>query len=304
MSETMTKPDNIFGAGDIKEIVWLELEQVQPDPRQPRQEIDEESLDELAASIKAHGLMQPITVRPNPEGEGYLIIMGERRLQACKRLGWEKIEGMVLRNVSEPKAFELALIENVQRVDLPPLDVAAGYERLIKEFGLTQEQVAEQVGVSRTSVTNLLALNRLPVRIRQEARQEKLAKSKLIELAQLSDEKRQLELWEKLKKGISIGEAREAKKQGKDKPKAKATQSTVEKRKALSQAVALGRKLTVQVERIDIEFLRGKPREQQALAALVEQLTKTLHAVQGNGHDMDELTESEALLSQDEQHVS
>jgi ParB family transcriptional regulator, chromosome partitioning protein len=304
MSETITRPDPIFGAGEIKEIVLLELDQVTPDPRQPRQEIDGETLDELAASIKAHGLMQPISVRPNPEGEGYLIISGERRFQACKKLGWKKIEGIILPNVSETKAFQLALIENVQRVDLPPLDVAQGYERLIKEFGLTQEQVAEQVGVSRTSVTNLLALNRLPDRIKQEARQEKLAKSKLIELAQLADEKRQLELWEKLKKGISIGQAREAKKQGKDKPKAKAAQSMLEKRKALSQAVALGRKLSSQVEKLDIEFLRGKPREQQALASLLEQLSWTLQAVQGDGLDEALGASTEAPSVQEEQHVS
>lgn len=304
MSETITKPDNIFGAGDLKEIINLDMEQVMPDPRQPRQEFDEESLNELAASIKAHGLMQPITVRPNPEGEGYLIIMGERRYQACKQLGWGKIEGIILRDVNETKAFELALIENLQRVDLSPFEEAAGYARLIDEFGLTQEQVAEQVGKSRTAITGSLALNRLPQKVREEAREAKLAKSKLIELAQLREEKRQLELWEKLKKGISISEAREAKKQGKDKPKAKTAQSTEEKRKALSQAVALGRKLTSQVEKLDIELLRKNPKQQQALATLLEQLSWTLQAVQGDGLDEALEASTEAPSVQEEQHVS
>jgi ParB family chromosome partitioning protein len=131
---------------------------------QPRREFDEESLQELAASIRAQGMMQPVVVRPRPQG-GYELIAGERRWRAARMAGLERIPA-VIREVSDEQASAMALIENIQREDLNPLEEAQALERLRQEFQLTQQQVADAVGKSRVAVTNLLRLLNLsqPVR--------------------------------------------------------------------------------------------------------------------------------------------
>jgi ParB family chromosome partitioning protein len=131
---------------------------------QPRQEFDEESLEELAASIKAQGLMQPIVVRPRAQG-GYELIAGERRWRAARIAGMNRIPALV-RDVSDAEASAMALIENIQREDLNPLEEATALQRLKEEFQLTQQQVADAVGKSRVAVTNTLRLLNLcqPVR--------------------------------------------------------------------------------------------------------------------------------------------
>lgn len=131
---------------------------------QPRREFSQESLEELAASIKAQGLMQPIVVRPRPQG-GYELIAGERRWRAAQLAGLTRIAAVV-KEVSDEQASAMALIENIQREDLNPLEEAFALQRLKEEFGLTQQQVADAVGKSRVAVTNLLRLLNLapPVR--------------------------------------------------------------------------------------------------------------------------------------------
>jgi ParB family chromosome partitioning protein len=131
---------------------------------QPRRAFDDESLAELAASIKSQGLMQPVVVRPRPQG-GYELIAGERRWRAAQLAGLDRIPAMV-RDVTDEQASAMALIENIQREDLNPLEQAAALQRLQEEFGLTQQQVADAVGKSRVAVTNLLRLLSLcpPVR--------------------------------------------------------------------------------------------------------------------------------------------
>lgn len=131
---------------------------------QPRQEFDEESLAELAASIRAQGLMQPVVVRPRPQG-GYELIAGERRWRAAQMAGLTRIPA-VIREVTDEQASAMALIENIQREDLNPLEEAQALDRLRDEFGLTQQQVADAVGKSRVAVTNLLRLLNLCVPVR------------------------------------------------------------------------------------------------------------------------------------------
>jgi ParB family chromosome partitioning protein len=140
-------------------IVRLPLERIRRDPRQPRKTFDETKLRELAESIKTQGLIQPILVRR--EGADYRLIAGERRWRAAQLAALEAIPALV-RDVSDAEAFELALVENLQRTDLNPLEEAEGYRRLIDEFGLTQEQVGERVGRERASVANALRLLQLP----------------------------------------------------------------------------------------------------------------------------------------------
>jgi ParB family chromosome partitioning protein len=142
-------------------LVELAVAEIRPNPFQPRQDVDPAALEELKASIRQAGLLQPIVVRPLPNGGGYELIAGERRLRACQALGWERIPA-VKREVDDRTALTLALIENLQRDDLSPVDEARGYERLIAEFNLAQQDVADAVGRDRSTVANALRLLNLP----------------------------------------------------------------------------------------------------------------------------------------------
>ena len=144
----------------------LAITQIRPNPYQPRKEFRPEELDELQASLKATGLLQPITVRRAQVGTGYELIAGERRLRAATRLGWSEIPAIV-RDIDDRTLLTLALVENLQRADLNPLEEAEGYQRLIDEFQLTQQQVAEIVGKDRTTVANMLRVLALPASVRR-----------------------------------------------------------------------------------------------------------------------------------------
>jgi ParB family chromosome partitioning protein len=141
------------------------IEQVYPSPDQPRRIFDDAELGELAASIRAHGIILPLIVRPRPQG-GYLLIAGERRWRAAQRAGLQQVP-VVVQDVDSREAFERALVENVQRQDLNPLEEAAAFHRLVEEFGLTQDQVAERVGKDRSTIANSLRLLRLPLSVRE-----------------------------------------------------------------------------------------------------------------------------------------
>ena len=129
---------------------------IQRNPRQPRQSFKEDELEELAASIREHGIIQPLIVAPAVNGT-FTLIAGERRLQAARRAGLRNVP-VVIRNATDQQLLELALIENVQRADLNPIEEAEAFHHLIKEFGLSQESVASRVGKSRVAVTNTLRL--------------------------------------------------------------------------------------------------------------------------------------------------
>ncbi len=149
-------------------LVELAIREIRPNPYQPRQDVDEAALEELKSSIQQAGLLQPVVVRPRPraDGDGYELIAGERRLRACQALGWERIPA-VKRDVDDRTALTLALIENLQRDDLSPVDEARGYERLIAEFNLAQQDVADAVGRDRSTVANALRLLKLPEEVLQ-----------------------------------------------------------------------------------------------------------------------------------------
>ncbi|MEX0877054.1 MAG: ParB/RepB/Spo0J family partition protein [Phycisphaerales bacterium] len=144
------------GAAAVGGIHDLPVSAVVPNPNQPRREFDEESLEELAQSIQEHGLMQPIIVRDGGEGR-YELIAGERRWRAVQIAGRDTIRAIVM-DVDEARSAELALIENIQHEDLNPIERARGFSLLIERFGLTQEQVAQRVSISRPSVANFLRL--------------------------------------------------------------------------------------------------------------------------------------------------
>jgi ParB family chromosome partitioning protein len=153
----------------------LPVSGIAPNPYQPRREFSEEDLEDLTASLRENGLLQPIVVRPAPGGGGkWELVAGERRWRASMRLGWHEIAAVV-RDVDDRTLLVLALVENLQRSQLSALEEADGYQRLAEEFELTQQQVAEVVGKDRSTVANALRLLNLPASVRQLMRDGKLS---------------------------------------------------------------------------------------------------------------------------------
>lgn len=144
----------------------IPVAQIRPNPYQPRREFKPEELADLQASLKTSGLLQPITVRRAASGPGFELIAGERRLRAATGLGWTEIPAVV-KEVDDRTLLTLALVENLQRADLNPIEEAEGYRRLMDEFGLTQQQVADAVGKDRSTVANFLRLLSLPASARR-----------------------------------------------------------------------------------------------------------------------------------------
>jgi ParB family chromosome partitioning protein len=144
-------------------VMMLSVDLIRPDTRQPRREIDSQAIDELAKSLQHQGVLQPVLVRK--DGSRYRLIAGERRWRAAQKAGLRELPAL-LREVTDQEAFELALVENLQREDLKPLELAEGYKRLIDERKWTQEQVADRVGKSRVSVANTLRVLQLPEEVK------------------------------------------------------------------------------------------------------------------------------------------
>ena len=157
---------------DLPEPGELEIESIVPGPMQPRTQFDDESLSQLADSIKAHGIVQPILVRRS--GDKYELVAGERRWRAAKLAGLQTIPAVV-KDIPDKDLLEVALIENVQREDLNPIEEAQAYGKLIETVGLTQEALAERVGRDRSYITNYLRLLRLPEDIQQLVKQKRIS---------------------------------------------------------------------------------------------------------------------------------
>jgi ParB family transcriptional regulator, chromosome partitioning protein len=156
-----------------KLLLVAEIEDVYPGPEQPRRRFDDQELEELAASIRIHGIIMPLVVRPRPGG-GYFLIAGERRWRASQRAGLHQVP-VVVQDVSPQAAFERALVENLQRSDLRPMEEAAAFQRLVDEFALTQEQIAERVGKDRSTVANAIRLLKLPLPVREMVEERSLS---------------------------------------------------------------------------------------------------------------------------------
>jgi ParB family transcriptional regulator, chromosome partitioning protein len=152
------------GAASLGGVLQLPVESIRPNPRQPRHQVNPDELKDLTDSIRAHGVLQPLLV--TTDGTDYVLIAGQRRLQAARLAGLDFVPA-ILRQASELQQLELALIENLQRQDLNPLEAAEGYQRLSDEFSLSHEAIAEQVGKSRAAVSNTLRLLKLAPAARQ-----------------------------------------------------------------------------------------------------------------------------------------
>lgn len=172
----------------------IEIQRIQSNPYQPRLDFDQEALQALAKSIRQLGIIQPLTVRLLAH-DRFELIAGERRLRAAKMAGLDRVPAYV-RTADTEEMLEMALVENVQREDLNPVEVALGYQRLVSECGLRQDQVARRVGKTRSAVTNTLRLLRLPPRIQAALRERKLTAGHARALLGLSDDAQQLQLME------------------------------------------------------------------------------------------------------------
>jgi len=186
-------------------VAEVAIDRIRPNPYQPRQEFKEEALDELASSIDELGVIQPITVRALGDGQ-FEIISGERRLRAARRAGLDRLPAFI-RKASSEEMLEMALVENVQREELNPIEVALGYQRLMEECGLTQEAVAEKVSKSRATVSNFLRLLRLPPRVQAALRDKEVAMGHARALIAIDDEEAQVELLEEtIEEDLSVRE--------------------------------------------------------------------------------------------------
>ena len=184
----------------------LPLHRVEPNRSQPRQDFDEVELEALAESISTHGVIQPLTVRELPSGY-YQIIAGERRWRAARMAGLSEIPAVVI-EADDKKAMELALIENLQRQDLNPVEEALGYETLMKEYGLTQEETAQRVAKSRPAVANALRLLNLCPEVLEKVRAGDLSAGHARAVVSLKSEKKQQEAAQKIiALGLSVRQA-------------------------------------------------------------------------------------------------
>ncbi len=245
---------------------FIDINEIKPNAAQPRKNFDEDKLEELAESIDRHGLIQPVVLRR--AGHGYEIVAGERRWRAARMVGLKEIP-CIVKELTDEENMLLAIIENMQREDLNPIEEAEGLKQMIDTYGLTQEQISRGVGKSRPYISNSLRLLKLPERIRYLTADGSLSVGHARALAAIRDEKLQLQLAERtVKEGLSVRqierlaqdtrerETRKKRRQGK---------SADEKRVEMELRDALGTKVTLQRKgakgRIEIEFYNGDEME-------------------------------------------
>ncbi len=192
--------------GESGPYMELPLHRIEPNPNQPRKDFDPVELENLAESIRIHGVMQPLTVRQTP-GDFYEIIAGERRWRASRMAGLSKIPCVVI-EADDKKAMELALIENLQRQDLNPVEEAMGYQQLMQDHAMTQEEMANRVGKSRSAVANSLRLLALSPKCLEQLREGKLTAGHARAVLSLKTERKQLEAAQKISAlGLSVRQA-------------------------------------------------------------------------------------------------
>ncbi|HIY38123.1 MAG TPA: ParB/RepB/Spo0J family partition protein [Candidatus Agathobaculum merdigallinarum] len=247
---------NLFGgdvadlsaAGATDSVTQLSLSKIEPNPNQPRKIFDQSALEELAESIRLHGVITPITVRHSEKEGYYQIIAGERRWRAARLAGLKEIPAMVL-EAKESEVMELALIENLQRQDLNPIEEAEGYDLLMRQFGLTQEDVAHRVVKSRSAVANALRLLGLPEEVRSMVANGKLSGGHARAVLAVADEDKRVEAAKQMV-GMSVRQAESLAKRLNKKPAQKPQTEgfSVDYVAAIEKELesVLGRKISIQ----------------------------------------------------------
>ena len=260
-------------AAETHPVVELEPSAIEPNPYQPRLSVSDESVADLADSIKRHGMIQPLLVRR--KGERYELVAGERRWRAAQIAGSPTVP-CIVRDVSDDRSLQLALIENLQREDLTPMEAARGYERLISEFKLTQTELAEQLGRSRVAITNALRLLNLPSEIQASVQSGEISEGHARALLGVQDAAELLETWRQVvDRKLSVRE----------------TERLVQAKSALQLAHEARRSRSAGTAPSDPHLLEVVERLQTALGARVELRGRT-----GGGglilvryHDVEEL---------------
>ena len=247
------------GSSSISEI---ELSAIIANPDQPRRTFDEEALQELADSIREHGVISPITLRDNGDGT-YMIIAGERRFRASKIAGLERIPAYI-RTAKDEQVMEWALIENIQREDLDAIEIALAYQRLMDDYNLTQERMSERVGKKRATVANYLRLLKLPAEIQVGIKEKKIEMGHARAILASPSAERQLALYQRiLKEGLSVRKVEElaqAEKTESKKPKDKNANPYATLEKELSEKTGL--KVKVQNGKVVIAFANEQELQQ------------------------------------------
>jgi len=186
-----------------KGLANLSIDKIKSNPYQPRTKMDEEKLMELSASIQEKGIIQPVVVRQ--VGDEFELVAGERRLKAAKKLGWEKIPAVITGKLSKEEMLELSLIENLQREDLNSIDTARGYQRLLEECDLSQDQMARKIGKDRSTIANTLRLLNLPQEVQKLIADGELSEGQARTILSLSAAKDQIALSKRvIKEGLSV----------------------------------------------------------------------------------------------------
>jgi len=200
-----------------KDSLIVKIDRIDPNPHQPRKDFNEVALVELASSIREHGIIQPLLV--TPEKDRFQLIAGERRLRAAKIAGLSEVP-VVVRTMGEQAKLELALIENVQRENLNPIEAAQSYKRLIDEFNITQETLSKKIGKARATIANTLRLLKLPSEIKLALAQNTITEGHARALLSIEDKDKQRVLFEKILKGdVTVREAEIQTKEKKTNPK-------------------------------------------------------------------------------------
>lgn len=266
-----TTPHSAAADGEMVQKVAIQL--IDPNPAQPRQHFGHAELEDLIASIKTHGILQPLIV--SPSGSRYQLVAGERRLRAAKVAGLVTVPAIV-RTVADQGRLELALIENIQRQDLNPLEEAAGYQQLHDEFGLTQEEVAKRVGKSRAQVANTMRLLTLPAPIRESLMAGQITFGHAKVILSVDDEREQTKLFQQIvSEGLPVRFA-DAKARG---VRVKSHVRTVQDPELASVSAELQRALGTRVK------VRGK-RERGAIEVLYfsyDELASLVRKLMGRG---------------------
>jgi ParB family transcriptional regulator, chromosome partitioning protein len=201
-------PETIDDGASFDVLAHIEVSQIDPNPYQPRVDFDSESLRELAQSIRENGLVQPITVRR--WDDRYQLISGERRVRACQQAGITHIPAYIRKVESAEEMLELALIENIQRATLNPVEIAQSYRQLVEDYGHSPEQVAQKVGKDRSTVVNFMRLLKLPKRILESLQKNEITMGHARALITLPDETAQLRTWQRvIRDGLSVRKVEE-----------------------------------------------------------------------------------------------
>lgn len=264
-------------AEDVPRVFRLNLAEIEPNPDQPRKHLDQESLHELAGSIERHGLLQPIIVKRRDDSpDGYVLVAGERRFRAHVLLGRNEI----LAIVTQGAADEIALIENIQRQDLHPLEEAAAYARMMQSHGWTQEQLAEAVGKARPTITNILKLNGLAESIKAEcAQRSDISKSMLFEIARHDDAQTQQNLWIQVRDGGTVRHLRHLSAGDRG---AMPAQTSRRQGNAIASLTASGSRFLKQLEAAEDEAKRDDASVLASISALRRELRDLLQQIKSS----------------------